>query len=328
MTGDRRGDGSPRARRLPFVVVAAMLAVMTACQASPAGVELLPVGTPGPPGTDRPRPGDTSDIDLGGQVVFYGGFQVKLLNGTFVPSTGGRRLVVTAEVTNTRDESSLFWGTFGIEDETGAEVGGGVVPDAPRVASGASVPGTIEFSLTRPIDRRRADLVMGRPSEVQARVPLGGNGPVVTLMPVDQPLPPPFSAGATRLIPTALTVRYAPVSALGAPAPRGRALLAVRLRGEGEGVLRYARVNEDGAQLTLPSGEQVPGSHFLVLEGERQWESWLVFTVPDPYAGHYRLEVAITRQGGTGSLEFDVNGPPPGQGAPPTSRPTARTSRS
>jgi hypothetical protein len=327
----RRGSGAGRGRRRAALTVGAvfLLATVTGCAPAQPGVELLPEGTPGVTGTTdptRPRPGDYSDIDFKGQVVSFQAFLVKLLTGTFpepARASARRTLVVAAEVTNTGESPNYFYGNFGVEDDTSQLGYGGATDTELKVLPGATVTAQIEITLDRPIDRTRTALVMGKPSEAQVRVPLGGVEPVVARLPVDQPLPPVLKAGGVRFTPTAMTVRYSLPRGFGDLPPQGRAYLAVRVRTEGSRGFEYVRLEKDAVQLTLPAGATVPAADLSgVLEGEHQLETWLVFAVPEPYGGRYHLAVSATEPAAlSGAIDFDVVGPPPAPGvpsAPPT----------
>src|SRR4051794_35573453 len=166
--GRRRGGGRGfgLAAMLVGAVVVAAAGMAPGCTPAQGRAELLPEGTPGVTGTTdptRPRPGDYSDIDFKGQIVYFQGFTVKLLTGTFrapASAVSRRTLVVTVEATNTVEMASYFYGNFALEDDP-SELGIGTVadPDSLKILPGATATVPIEIALDRPVDRTRAALV-------------------------------------------------------------------------------------------------------------------------------------------------------------------------
>jgi hypothetical protein len=206
--------------------------------------------------TTTATPFDETDLRFS-QDFWHSGFHVELTRAevwtsqTLMTNRISYWLTLWGDFENLGDEAAEFDPAMAIEESGVAYVNRSADPP-PAVLPESTALGKITFLIAEDLDLESAELVVGAPSESQARVPLGSAGTATRLEPADLAV---GSRTATDLVDIELTegsLRY-DVPVWHQQLEAGEAALtlhfAVTSRAPGEG-----RIGPDDLALVLPDG--------------------------------------------------------------------------
>ena len=270
--------------------------------AGPSGSSADPTGTTRPAGSGgTAAPGGIEDQTFSvGEQFWHTGFRVEITHGEIVSTEAAltRTVTTTLTLSATFENIGLDPGYFGPQlaivtsNNSYAESFQSDIPDVP---GGLTSRGTLTFRIDEDFDLASAELLVGRPDENQARVPLGGAGEAIRLEPSEPAIAGTLTMELVDLTFTSATLAYDDPNRH-READNGKQYLtlnfdAVSRKGGNWQIFgdNFALVGPDGIAIT-PSRIEIgslPGSDEGVLTADR----YVQFLVDEMVTGDFTLRL-------------------------------------